>query len=408
MKKMISVVALASVFAAGSAFASGYRIPEQSVDSTAKSGANIASAMGADATYFNPANMSWVENAWMSEVGASLVHLSSISYDDARMSALDGSSEEENILIPSAFLVSPDYDNFRFGLSLTAPYGLAKRWQADPFPKTFADKFSLKVIELNPTVSYKINDMVSVAAGVRLLYGQATVMSAGAIATGVTASRIMDGDTVEWGYNLAVSVKPSDDLNFAVTYRSNVDLDFEGDVTLATNIGPSPWVGDGAVTVTAPAVLAFSAAYTMDDWTFDLTIDRTFWSEYESLDFSYTPALINPVLIGAFTQSIRNYDDTNAIRLGVTYAYSEQTTLMAGFAYDENPVPESRLGFELPDSDAYLFSVGARFKIDENMEVGIACLYDLKEERTVNNGTINGEFTDASAFLVTAGLSYKF
>ena len=41
MKKTISVVALASVLAAGSAFASGYRIPEQSADSTAKAGANI-------------------------------------------------------------------------------------------------------------------------------------------------------------------------------------------------------------------------------------------------------------------------------------------------------------------------------------------------------------------------------
>ena len=402
------VVALASLFAASSAFASGYRIPEQSVDSTAKSGANIASATGADAAYFNPANMSWMENGWQAEVGASLVHLSSISYDDARTSAFDGSSEEENIAIPSAFLVSPDYDNFRFGLSLTAPYGLAKRWQADPFPKTFADKFSLKVIELNPTVAYKINDIVSVAAGVRLLYNQATVMSSGGIAPGVMASRIMDGDSVEWGYNLAVAVKPCDNVDMAVTYRSNVDLDFEGDVTLATNVGPSPWVGDGAVTVTAPAVLALSAAYTMDDWTFELTIDRTFWSEYESLDFTYTPALINPVLAATFTRSVRNYEDTTAIRLGVTYDYSEEITLMAGFAYDENPVPEANLGFELPDSDAYLFSAGARFKIDENMEFGIACLYDLKEERTVNNGTINGEFTDASAFLVTAGLSYKF
>jgi long-chain fatty acid transport protein len=60
MKKIIAVAALAALLAAGSASASGYRIPEQSVDSTAKAGANIASAAGADASYYNPANMAWM------------------------------------------------------------------------------------------------------------------------------------------------------------------------------------------------------------------------------------------------------------------------------------------------------------------------------------------------------------
>ena len=65
MKKAISVLALSSIFIAGSAMASGYRIPEQSVDSTAKAGANVASAQRGDAAYFNPANMS----CWSSMTG---------------------------------------------------------------------------------------------------------------------------------------------------------------------------------------------------------------------------------------------------------------------------------------------------------------------------------------------------
>ena len=85
------------------------------------------------------------------------------------VSALNGSSKEENFLAPTIFMVSPDYNNFRFGFSITEPYGLAKRWD-DTFPKTFAKKFDLKVFDINPTVSYKINNMFSVAGGVRLLY----------------------------------------------------------------------------------------------------------------------------------------------------------------------------------------------------------------------------------------------
>jgi len=87
--------------------------------------------------------------------------------------------------------------------------------------------------------------------------------------------------------------------------------------------------------------------------------------------------------------------------------------LMAGIAYDENPAPSNTLGFELPDSDAMLYSLGLRYKINEDMELGIAYLYDDKESRTVVNlpqadpTNINGTFDDASAHLVTVGFSYK-
>ena len=73
MKKKISVLALASLFVAGSAMASGWRIPEQSVDSTAKAGANIASSSRADASYYNPANMAWMEDTWHVQLDATYI-----------------------------------------------------------------------------------------------------------------------------------------------------------------------------------------------------------------------------------------------------------------------------------------------------------------------------------------------
>ncbi len=80
---------------------------------------------------------------------------------------------------------------------------------------------------------------------------------------------------------------------------------------------------------------------------------------------------------------------------------------MAGFALDENPIPDSTLGFDLPDSDATLYSVGFRYRINEDLDVGMAYLYDDKESRDVVNEYLNGVFDDAGAHLVTVGLSYK-
>ena len=81
---------------------------------------------------------------------------------------------------------------------------------------------------------------------------------------------------------------------------------------------------------------------------------------------------------------------------------------MAGFAIDKSPTPDSTLGFELPDSDAKLYSVGFEYKLTQKLKVGLAYLYDVKEDRTVNNGTVNGTLSDSAAHLVTASFKYKF
>lgn len=410
MKKTISVVALATLVTAGSAWASGYRIPEQSVDSTAKAGAHVASADSADASYFNPANMSWMAaDKWQVEADLTYIHLPSVTYTDDRSVALNGESEKEDFLLPTVFMVSPDYNSFRFGFSVTGPYGLSKRWE-QPFPRTFSEEYSLNVFDVNPTISYKLCDSFSLAAGPRLLYSTAKVSSNGVVSSkGYTATRFMEGDATELGWNAALSARPMKNMTLAVTYRSEVDLDLEGDALLGSNTQAFPVATEGEVTVPAPAVLSLSGAYAFDKLTVDLTWDRTYWSEYENITFHYDTILTNPVLIGSFSRPIvKNWDDSDAYRLGLSYEINDVWTLMAGFGYDKNPVPDSTLGFELPDSDAYLYSVGARYQLSAQVEVGAGYLYDYKKSRSVANGTLDGTFTDSAAHLLTMGVTYTF
>jgi long-chain fatty acid transport protein len=405
MKKAISVLALTSILAAGSAMASGWRIPEQSVDSTAKSGANIASSSRADTAYYNPANMSWMADTTHIEFDATYIHLTSISYEDSRTSRFDGESESENFLLPELFAVSPSFGGARFGLAIVEPAGLSKRWK-DPYPKAVAEEFSLATVEVNPNVSYSFAKMVSVAAGARMIYADAEVRS-DASGLGIPLTREMEGDVVEWGWNAAVSVKPIEKLNVSATYRSNVDLDFEDDAKL--NLLGRRVTLDAEVSIPVPAVFALSVAYdVLDNLNVELTWDRTFWSEYENLDFNFSPAIPGNPFEPA---QARNWDDTDAFRIGVTYGVTKSLDLMAGFGYDENAAPDETVGFELPDSDAWLYSLGAQYKINDKWEVGMAMLYDYKESRKVEvNATdrVYGEFTDASAILVTVGVNYRF
>ena len=398
-------MALASILAASSAYASGYRIPEQSADSVAKAGAHIASSTGADSSFYNPANMGFADDAWLTEIDLTYIHLTSIDYTDARNPGFSGSSEQENFLLPTFFVVSPDYNSFRFGLSFTAPYGLAKQWK-DPYPALFARKFELQVFDLNPSVAYKVNDYFSLAGGARMIVSTAQAEFGGTRPdNGLTYDINLDGDYgVDWGWNLALALKPNENSNISATYRSNVNLNLSGDVN-ASLMGMG--IDTSADTeLPAPAVFTLAGAYTWNDLTVELAWDRTFWSEYEDLNLDFD----NPMLEGSpFGMPMpKNWDDTDAFRIGASYDFNEKFTGMLGFAVDSNPVPDETIGFQLPDSDPLLFSIGGRYNINERSSFGLGFLYDYKDSRTANNREAVGEFENAAAFLLSAGFNYKF
>ncbi|MCL2458429.1 MAG: outer membrane protein transport protein [Desulfobulbus sp.] len=433
MAKTWGMAGLILLTATGSALAAGYSIPEQSVNSVALAGGYVANTPGADATYYNPANMSWLENRTYLEANGTWIHLTSVKYRDDRTPAWNGKAEAENFFMPTLFAVSPDFNNFRFGFSITAPAGLAKEWR-DPYPATYAEKFAVKVFEFNPTVSYRVNDRFSLAAGIRGVYVDGQIMSHGTVPVNDiptpygpmdSSSRIgryMDGDAWEAGYNLALSIRPMDKMNIGITYRSKIDLSVKGHANMSTSdvalpalggivaIPGSTYNGDAGVEIPLPAVLAVAASYTFfDQLTVELGYNRTYWSSYDTLAFTYPSPLGNPVMQGAFGDPrAKSWSDTDTWRLSVAYDFKNNWILMAGFAIDENPAPDNTLGFELPDADARLYSIGVRYIINDSMEIGAAYLYDDKESRHVNNQYAVGEFTNEAAHLVTIGFSYKF
>ena len=405
--------------------AGGYKIPENSINSTALSAAYVANAHGADAAYFNPAAMVFNEEGGSFEIDATYIHLSAIHYtdNDAAPPYADDSSDVERFLVPTFHYVSPKVGNARFGLSVVAPAGLTKRW--DGTGKASTQQFSLKTVEINPSVAYEFNDKFSAAVGARMVYSAGKVKSK-TFALGPELARDLEGDSYDFGYNLALQFKPTDDLALALTYRSKIDLTVEGEADIVHPVPGASYNGDAKVTVPLPAALNLAAAYTFNDdkTTVELVYERTYWSAYKELDFGYDIALSTvdpdgggpaPSAFAAFDAVIpKNWKDSNTYRIGVTHKLNKEWTLMAGYAYDKTPAPESTAGFELPDSDAQIYSVGARYQYSDDMNIGFGLLYDKKETLKINRGTSpfsstdNAEFEDASAILLTVGMQYKF
>lgn len=406
MGRLVKGLAL-SAAASSVVMAGGYKIPEQSLNSMALSAAYVAHTTGADTNYFNPANMAFMdENKSYVEGGITLAHLPSNVY--TLMDPYSGESEVENLLIPFFHYVAKPIGDFRWGVSMVVPGGLTKQWKEQP-QQSFAEEFTLRVVELNPNVSYKIADNVSIGGGLRLVYSEGLVKSTGAV------SRDMEGDTFELGYNLAMAYKPTPDINFAMTYRSNINLNEEGTAKLYSGTTLA-YNGDASVEVPLPAAFNIAISKTWQDkFTLEFNYERTFWSEYENLDFEYGGANIGGLTPYFDTAVPKNWKDTDTFRIGATIDMDNKITVMSAFAIDETPAPIETLGFELPDSDAKIFSMGFRYQQTEDLSWGAAFLYDSKESITVPAG-INpnpvlangGGFSEGGAFLTTVGITYEY
>ncbi|ADR32927.1 membrane protein involved in aromatic hydrocarbon degradation [Sulfuricurvum kujiense DSM 16994] len=387
--------------------AAGYKIPENSINATALSAAYVANVHGADAAYYNPAAMVYNDDANLLEVDATYIGLSGIDFSG---STGNYSSKKEDFLVPTLHFSSKKLGDSgaRVGFSIVAPAGLSKRWDY-PAAKASAKEFTLKTIEVNPSFAVPISDSVSFGAGLRIVRSDGVVKSD----TGTPSyiSRNLEGDSIDIGYNIALVYKPLKELSLAATYRSKVNLTVEGeaDLNYLPSIHPAhaAYSGSASVAVPIPAALNLAAAYTFDTGTtIEAVFERTYWSAYKTLDFDYDGTM-NAATVAFGTPIAKNWEDTNTYRLGITQKI-DQWTAMAGLAYDQTPVPEATLGYELPDADALIVSLGGRYKMDEHWDIGLAGLIDMKKDRSVHNSSINGEFTNARAYLVTAGIGYRF
>ncbi len=418
MIKQGGKILLLSLCASTVIYAAGYKIPEQSLNSVALSAAYVANANGADASYYNPANMVWNDNANLLEFGLTYINLPKVDYSGkVNGNYADASSRREQFLLPTLHFSSKDQGGWRYGFSITAPGGLSKRWD-NAVQQATAKEFTLKVVEINPTFAYKVNDRFAVGGGIRAVYSKGIVTAE----SDPWYSENMNGDDISFGYNLAMSYKLNSKLKFATTYRSKVNLKEKGTANgyvnkyllthNAADLGTKiPYDTNANVTIPLPATLDLAVAYTFKQkTTVEFVYERVYWSSYKYLDFNFDDPIAEAVL-GQPKDKL--WKDSNTYRIGVTHQYSDKLKLMAGFAIDKSPIPSKTLGFELPGADAKLYSVGFEYKYSKKISLGMSYLYDDKEARTItasdtNENGIVGTFTHIRAHLLTAAIKYRF
>jgi len=194
-----------------------------------------------------------------------------------------------------------------------------------------------------------------------------------------------------------------------------------GKTKVLRGIFGNPFVPDyrdtGRVSVPVPAVVAIGTSYTFDKTTVELAWDRTFWHEYDDLDFEYeqdfdvmlAPGVAHPFYVFDHPAD-KDWRNSDTYRIGITHRCTDRFTALCGFAIDSNPIPERNVNFELPDSDAKLYAIGGRYSYSENLSIGASYFFYDKESRNIRNNVngIDGEFDGAGAHVFNMGVNYTF
>lgn len=433
MKKTLTLSMALSTMLLGA----GYQIPNNSLNSVALSTAYVANAHGADAAYYNPANMvdNNAEKSYV-EFAVTNVSLSPVKYtpDGTANTAVPGAGLDQTIksdkvtaVLPalhfaSSNLAGDDENDVRLGLAILAPAGLTRGWDDAPANAT-AELFSLQVVEINPSLAIKVNDQLSVGLGARLLRGSGEVKLDGkwidAISPGSGYNLDMDGSGLGLGGNIALAYKPLSNLNLSATYRSEVYITLEGDAKAnltglpfhPTNPSEAAQTSKVNLTIPVPANLIIAAAYTFEsDTTVEVTYDKTYWSALKSIDMNFN----NPYLEGSLgVPSLRNWNDSQSYRLGITQKLGD-ATVMAGIAVNDNPADEEYVTYSSPETDSMTYSLGGKYDFTEALGFGLAALYSKGSDRTVSQPTanpltgVNGKISEKDVLAITAALTYTY
>lgn len=390
---LTSAVLLTSLSAGTNAHASGFGIFTQGASALGQADAVVAHTDEPSAIFFNPALINKLPGTQI-EVGTTLL-FPSRDFKSAATGAT--ASTEDSLYYPSTFYVTHAFnDKISAGLGIFNPFGLGTEWNGNWEGKYLATKSTIETFNFNPVVSYRITPALSFAAGLDVIYLDASLERKDFPSN---ANLKFEGDGTGFGYNFGLAYDAGHGVSAGVSYRSEVDVDIKGHFTIQGLPAMS-----AKTEITLPRQLLAGLAYQASD---RLTLESGFrwedWRSYKQLKLEVA-GLPN-------TEIPKNWHDTFAVNVGGKYHLNDTFTLLGGYLYGWNPVPDDTLEPGVPDSNTHLFCIGTDMKFNQ-FKLAVSYAYQMQEERIKNNSVggapiANGTY-NADIHLLGLSLVYKF
>jgi len=404
MKKLFTSLILIALSYANS-YGSGYQVLLQGNRATGMG--NLGTAMFADASslFFNPGAMAFMDhNGAM--VGFNPIFASNTYWNSETLNSSYTANSDNPMGTPfHAYVVwGPSESNFKFGLGAFTPFGSGVNWGNEWSGRDLLNELTLRAIQIQPTVAYKIGDKFSIGAGLDVTIGSVKLMRT-LLLDGRTSgdeyregSVTLEGDAnTAFGFNIGLFYKVSDKLHIGLDYRSEVAMKVEGGdtefVVPSSLSGLFPEGNTFGAELPLPSVITAGLTYHISE-NFELgaQFDWVGWSAYEALNIDFetnTPGLED-------SSSPRNYEDSWVAHLGGEYRLESGLGVRAGFYYDTTPVQDGFMTAETPDNDRIGLTAGIGYGIgDLQLDLSFLYIHSSQREQTtqmaIDAGTYNPE-----------------
>ncbi|WP_048614170.1 OmpP1/FadL family transporter [Vibrio coralliirubri] len=335
-------LAATAIFTSLNAFASGLFLQEAVV-------ANAGTTGAGDGVYTRSAAAMWTNPATMSHMGESKTTINTMAFD-LEMKYQDNLDSSDNgkahSVMPSfgAFHAHQVTDKLHLGIALGAVGGSSLDYGSEWAGAELLEDITLTAMQVNPSLSYQLNDQWSVGAGIQLSW--AALQQSSSV---FTAKQDTDW---AYGYNLGVMFTPSDKLKLGASYRSKLEHEFNNELRGIEDLSNSL-----AMDLALPEIVDISASYALNpklDLLASVQLHR--WSEWDTtvLDFGVAGSPISGVPLE------RDWDDVWKFAVGADYQLNSDWRLKAGFSYETSPQDDPTMQYvDLPVGEQYRYSVGA-------------------------------------------------
>jgi long-chain fatty acid transport protein len=378
---VLSGLFFSTIIMPSNASASGFAVYPRGAKDLAMQHNVIAYTEGPTSNYYNPALITELKGTQI-EVGTTLI-FPSRKFESAQT----GKTEKAKSQIP-------------MGIGVFNPFGLGNDWGNDWEGRYLATNSEMQTFNINPNIAWKVNDRLAVAGGLDFLLLDSTLEKNINFSTYELpdGKQKFKGDGNGFGYNLGLIYHLNEDWSFGASYRSGITVDANFPNT------------DGSVDVELPALLFLGLCYKgIDKLTVELGGRWEEWSCYEKLAFKFD----QPIAGSKSSVFEKNWKDVMSYSIGAKYDINDSLAILAGYRFEDNPVPGDTFEPAVLGSDAHSIAFGVKKRFGKL----VACAtynYQKYENRKKNNnlgtnlgGTANGKYS-VYMHLVGASVSYEF
>lgn len=374
--------------AAPMAQASGFQLREQSpsAQGNAFAGAS-AKAEDPSTTFFNPATLTDLPGfqlalgssyvAPVAEFGNGIGTRAPIFPQAQRIISGPGSepNSADAVALP-VLSASWNLGKVALGFSVNAPFGMATNYGEEFVGRYHARKSDLAIVDLAPSVAWKINPEWSVGASFLARKATATLsndMDFGTIATdagfpspapgAADGLATLKGDRWGYGYRLGLTFQPTSSLHLGLGYQAPVNMTLKGTIHfdgVPTVLSTVFTDGDASAEMNLPATTSLGADWIYSEsLSFQGEVARTDWSCFKELRVK---------LGGSKPDSVteENWRNTWFSSLGLRWKLNSEATFRAGLALDQGAASDAYRTPRIPDNDRTWLSTGLGYRLNKS------------------------------------------